>query len=284
MKSLCIKTNNSDHLEYLLDELNSIDLENICFSCNEFKHYKNIIIHYTGKKDFDFLCKISSTLSLFVIDVLEENIVKRILNQNYFYFSSIERDNIVTLYFDLLIEDFNLIFDKKFNSLYNSFFDFISSNKSIVLDGFINFRIKKYMEIIDDLVNEAVNNFIIEKEYQEFISLLNVYINSQPTNISEIHIIYSNTDSILLDENKNIIPTKNEYLNSKYLSDISFSTNDYTLNTLLTLTPKDIYIHLIDNYMDEFINTLQLIFEKRIHLCTDCNICHIYNKTSYPKI
>ncbi len=73
-----------------------------------------------------------------------------------------------------------------------------------------------------------------------------------------------------------------EKFNAKFLSDISFSKNDYTLNTLLTLLPKKIYIHLIDDYIDEFINTLKLIFEKRISYCHDCDICNIYKipKTS----
>lgn len=49
MKSLCIKTNNTNTLEYLLNEFKLLELNNIYFSQNEFKHYKNIIIHYTGK-------------------------------------------------------------------------------------------------------------------------------------------------------------------------------------------------------------------------------------------
>lgn len=69
---------------------------------------------------------------------------------------------------------------------------------------------------------------------------------------------------------------------AKYLSDITFSSNDYILNSLLTLLPKKIYIHLTDNYIDEFINTLELVFENRIHLCTDCNICKTYKKEKAP--
>ena len=41
--------------------------------------------------------------------------------------------------------------------------------------------------------------------------------------------------------------------NAKYLSDISFSSNDIALNSLLNLLPKKIYIHLVDNKIDEFI-------------------------------
>ena len=63
MKSLCIKTNNSNSLSYLLNELNNLELEEICYSCNQFKHYKNIIIHYTGNDNKLFLDKISTILS-----------------------------------------------------------------------------------------------------------------------------------------------------------------------------------------------------------------------------
>ena len=281
MKSLCIKTNNTNALEYLLNELDCIDLNYVCFSINQFKHYKNIIIHYTGPNVDDFIKKISSMLSLFVIDELETCFLNRILLQNYFYFNAEERNKIIDICFDITMDDFGVIFNKKFNCLFNSFFDFLSNNKSIVLNGFINFRITKYLNILDDILSEAVNHFIIEKEYLEFVSLLKLYISTQSSTCNCVHIIYSSSESILLDETKNIIDIETDIFHAKYLSDISFSSNDYTLNTLLTLIPKNIYIHLVDNTIDEFINTLQLIFEKRVHLCTNCNICNLYQNHSY---
>ena len=55
------------------------------------------------------------------------------------------------------------------------------------------------------------------------------------------------------------------------MSDISFSSNDYALNTLLNLVPKKIYIHLLDGESDEFINTIKLIFEDRVEFSSDYN-------------
>lgn len=72
MISLCIKTNNLDSIQYLLNELRTIDLNDICFSSRQFKHYKNVIIHYNGKSENDFISKISSILSFLVIDNYEE--------------------------------------------------------------------------------------------------------------------------------------------------------------------------------------------------------------------
>lgn len=88
------------------------------------------------------------------------------------------------------------------------------------------------------------------------------------TGCETVHLIYSSSESILLDSNQNVIVGTDDIFKAKYLSDISFSSNDYALNTLLNLLPKKIFIHLADNQIDEFINTIKLIFENRVQLCT----------------
>lgn len=283
MKSVCIKTNNCNLLNYLLNELDYIEIEPVIISSNEFKNYKNIIVHYRGNENEKFIHEISCILSCLVIDELEESFLKNLILKNYFYFNFNERKHILEMCYDIFAEDFNFHFDKKYNCLISNFENYISTNKSIVLSGFINFRIKNYLSILEDIVDQAVNAFVIEKEYLEFISLLKVYINSQKSNSNVIHLIYNSENSILLDENKNVINISDDVFKAKYLSDISFSSNDFALNGLLTLLPKKIYIHLIDNCVDEFIHTLGLIFENRVEICTDCNICKIYKNSKNYK-
>lgn len=286
MKSLCIKTNNSNLLQYLLNELKHFELPDIFFSLRKFKHYNNIIIHYTGNNNSLFIDKISHLLSIMIIDELEENILIFLLSQNYFYFDSNERKEIINLSFDIMSEDFYKTFDKKLNLVYTNLVEYIDKNKSLFLGGFIHFRLKNYFNFLDDILSRSVNNYIIQKEYLEFVSLLRLYIESQSSNCNVVHLLYSNSESILLDENKEIINIYNFNLNAKYLSDINFSVNDYTLNTLLNLLPKKIFIHLVDSNIDEFINTLQSIFENRVTLCLDCDICNLYknitNTTKNP--
>ena len=137
--------------------------------------------------------------------------------------------------------------------------------------------IEGLIEVLEQ-IDKSVSKFIVEKEYAEFISLLKIYVNSEKSTCKEVHLIYYNFKPILLDENKNIIKIEDDSLSSKYLSDITFSSNDYTLNTLLNLVPKKIHIHLIDENIDEFINTIKLIFEERVDFCNDCEICKIYQK------
>ena len=283
MKSICIKTNNENLLDYLLNELDYIEVKPVSISKNKFKNYKNIIIHYSGNDYKKFIHEVSCILSCLVIDELEESFLKMVLLKNYFYFNSTEIKHILELCYEIFSDDFNTYFDKKYNLLIEDFENYLMTNKSIILTGFINFRIKNYMEILESVVDEAVNSFVVEKEYLEFISLLKMYVNSQNTNCNIVHLIYNNNNSILLDKDKNQINISDDIFKAKYLSDISFSSNDYALNTLLTLIPKKIYVHLIDNCIDEFIHTISLIFENRVEVCTDCNICKIYRNNKLNK-
>lgn len=211
---------------------------------------------------------------------------------NYFYFDYIDICNIEKNCLELLLSNnsdsialkkhknlskeliSNNFADRK-TCLWTSILKYITSNKSIVLDGFVCFRTGEYLKYIDKAIDTAVNQFVIDKEYFDFINLLKLYIDAKPSSSELIHLIYINGESILLDEEKNIITIAKSNLNLNYLSDISFSSNDYALNSLLTLLPNKIIIHLITPE-DEFINTLKLIFEDRIQICTDCNICQTY--------
>ena len=269
MKSICIKTNNSENLNYLLNLLDNTHMKNICYTCNSFKNYRNIIIHCTDKLSSTFVSAISELLSFLVIDNYEESILKRLIFANYFYFDVQERKNVLDICINLLSENELFILDNRLMLLQDAFVQYLSENNKIVLEGFINFRLKNYINFLNSVIDDAVSHFIVEREYWEFISLLKVYISSEPSSIDQVHLIYSNTESILLDESMNIIEIDEDVFKAKYLSDITFSSNDYTLNSLLNLVPKKIYIHLSEGIYDEFINTLQLIFENRIEICNE---------------
>ena len=280
MKSICIKLTNQNTAKYLLEQLDNFELDSIYFSYKKFKIYYNVIIHYKGK-NIDLFCKdLAKILSFTIIDLYEENIIKNLIKSEYFYFDSLERQQIANTTYEDLYEAEESVYkpEKRFELIYQTLYNYLNSNHSIVLKGFITFRLKAYFEAILEQIDKSVSKFIVEKEYAEFISLLKIYVNSEKTTCKEVHLIYYNFKPILLDENKNIIKIEDDLLNSKYLSDITFSSNDYTLNTLLNLVPKKIHIHLVDENIDEFINTIKLIFEERVDFCNDCEICKIYQK------
>ena len=279
MKSFCFKTNNTQILNYLLNRIQEIDFENLIYSQNQFKIYKNITIHYRGNNNNKFYNFLTELIGEVVIEFYEEKILKQLINYNYFYFDEYEKNKILENCMQLIEpEMYNTkLLDNK------NIKEYVKENKAMILDGFVYFRLKAYLEYLDEVVDSGVNQFVIEKEYREFISLLRVYVESKVPEYNLLHLIYINGESILLDEKRNIVSVSENIYNAKYLSDISFSSNDFALNTLLCLIPRRIEIHLIDDE-DEFINTLKLIFEGRVTICKDCDICKTYKILNNAKI
>lgn len=279
MKSFCFKTNNTKILNYLLNRIQKIDFENLIYSQNQFKIYKNITIHYRGNNNNKFYNFLTELIGEVVIEFYEEKILKQLINYNYFYFDEYEKNKILENCMQLIEpEMYNTkLLDNK------NIKEYVKENKAMILDGFVYFRLRAYLEYLDEVVDSGVNQFVIEKEYREFISLLRVYVESKVPEYNLLHLIYINGESILLDEKRNIVSVSENIYNAKYLSDISFSSNDFALNTLLCLLPRRIEIHLIDDE-DEFINTLKLIFEGRVTICKDCDICKTYKILNNAKI
>lgn len=279
MKSFCIKTNNTQILNYLQKELSAMPLSDIYYSQNEFKNYSNVIIHYNGSEELVFINLLSNILTNCIIDFYENNLICKIINYNYFYFDNFEKNIIKSNCTEAISSDYSSNIERK-ESIYSNVFNYLSASKNInnfVLDGFVNFRISEYISYLDTIVDLAVNKFIIDREYNDFINLLKAYIESKPATIDIVHLIYTNSAPILLDKNRDLIDfSTNNIVNTTYLSDISFSACDYILNTLLGLLPEKIVIHLITEE-DDFIASLKLIFSTKIVICTECDICKTYS-------
>lgn len=262
MKSFCIKTNNKKILAYLL---NNFNFPNTCISIRKFKIYENIIIHYTGENISAFYNELSNNLVSLILNFYEEKLLKSIIKSNYFYFSESEQEGVLDKCLNYLTDKSTVEYQVRIEHIYISALKYITNNKSMILSGFILFRLSNYMKILDYVVDTFVNDLVVDREYKEFINLLKSYVNSKPSNINTVHFIYKNTSSILLDNKHKKIPFTDDLANLNYISDVSFSENDIVLNTLLTLLPQKIIIHL-EKEPDEFIKTLICIFENRIEL------------------
>ena len=270
MISICLKSSNKKSLNELEKYLDITSFPDIYYSQKKFKYFYNLIIHYTGNNIKDFYYVFSNLLSDFIVNIFEKKFIINQLAFDFFYFSKSEKQEILTYILKALNSEITV--NKKLSILQNSVKDFFINTSSCNLEGFINFRISDYKNFINLILEKEINNFVIQKEYSEYVNLLKDYINIQPTQTDIIHLIYSDNEKFLLDNSKNIISTND---NQKYISDISFSTNDLILNSLLSSLPKKIILHL-DTEKDNFITFLELIFKERLIICHNCNICHDY--------
>lgn len=274
MISIYLKSFNKATINSLEKSLELCDLPEIYYLQKDICGLTNLIIHYKGKNRDLFFLALTNIISNYIIDSYEHKFIEDELNFDYFYFSQSERNDILIKtkeYLSLPIHKEEKVFLIK-----KAIDDYFAENKKCNLDGFITFRLYKYKDLISKATQEITCEYVVNKEYLEYINVLREYISLEVPQSDMVHLIYNTNIKILLDNSHNIITNAS---NSKvYLSDITFSSNDFLLHSLLTLLPKKIVIH-IDDENDEFINFLSSIFLKRVSFCRNCDICNSYLQT-----
>ena len=257
----------------MINEINKSEIGNILYSKHSFKTYDNVIIHFKGDNFEAFYDFLSKTIAKSIEIFYEPKKVKRLIQFEYFYFDKNDKKIIFDEYKILINKISNYEKEFKFNKIYIPLKDYLKDNKSIILEGFLNFRLRDYIEYLKELLQEAVNQFLIDKEYIEFVNLLKGYVDSKVPNNELVNLVYVNNEAILLSQDGNIIAL--DEFDLKYLSDISFSNNDYVLNTLVGILPSQIVLHLATP-KDNFIKTIELIFGNKVKTCSGCDLCSAY--------
>lgn len=159
MKTVCIKSVSEEKIEFLIQQFEKLPI-NICMSNYRFKTFDNLIIHYLENEYIDEFYEIVAIILKKCIEKFdEERFIRKSVEKNYFYLSSIERNYI----FEITKKVLELPDEKigyKNDILKKDIKEYILENKKIVLEGFVNFRIKNYKELLDKIVEVSVFSYL----------------------------------------------------------------------------------------------------------------------------
>ncbi len=159
MKSICIKSVSEEKIGFLIELLEKLPI-NIYISNYRFKTFENLIIHYPSEEYVDeFYDAIASIIKKCIEVFYENDFIRKNVEKNYFYLSSIERNYI----FEITKKVLELPDEKigyKNDILKNSIKNYLLENKKILIEGFVNFRIKEYKELLEKIVEVSVFSYL----------------------------------------------------------------------------------------------------------------------------
>ncbi len=158
MKSICIKTNNQEIIEYLLHTFEKLPID-VCISNYRFKKYDNVIVHDMSKNENEFCEIIAIILKSTIEKFYESDLIKKCIKQNYFYLSELEQELVFKISHQIMrLPDHKIGYKNKL--LKELVKNYVRENKSLVLDGFMNFRTREYKELLDNIVEVSVVSFL----------------------------------------------------------------------------------------------------------------------------
>ncbi|SFC54866.1 putative sporulation protein YtxC [Clostridium uliginosum] len=233
---------------------------------------------------------VSNILYRIVIDNYRKKEMLEFLTDSYFFLKQdeileVEDEIIKVLKCEDMLKDSNSIYYlNKMNGIIEEIRECIKEKQEININGFITFRMKKLREDIEKIIQKIVENYIVEKEYKEFVKLLKYFVDIQESKIDKINIIieegggYIVTDDCGKDLLQEFIK---EFADCKKVADVN--TEDILISGLITNTPKIIVIHKKENSTNkEFLDTINNVFGERVQYCLGCSECNTI-KINYKK-
>ncbi|MDR0268777.1 putative sporulation protein YtxC [Paenibacillus sp.] len=145
------------------------------------------------------------------------------------------------------------------------------------IDGFLTFRAQTYVKELREIVEYAVDEFLMDRQYEEFVHMLKYFVYFQQPQVPLVHLIHKGgQDILLLDEEMEPLQYRNdESVVVERLDQQDLQMEDAVVTTLISVSPAKIIIHTREPHM-AIIRTLSQIFEQRMEICRYCPDCHAY--------
>ncbi|TLS51518.1 sporulation protein [Paenibacillus antri] len=166
-----------------------------------------------------------------------------------------------------------VFYERRLSKLAEAIEAYLGEERFLNVEGFLRFRAGSYVEELRDSVAYAVDEWMMERQYQEFISLLKYFVYIQEAKIPAAHVVHhGNHDFTLLNERMLPIDTKQMDQFVVELIDKDISYEDVIVSTLISVSPGKLFVHT-QTPEEQVIKTILTIFEGRAELCVDCGVC-----------
>lgn len=235
-----------------------------------------IDVNLDGNKSITYK-EFSNSIAKAVLDIILYVYSEDIINRNlYIYREDLkvnERKEIAKISKELLLDRKNFLAEKE--HIYMEIKDYLFNNTTILIDGFITFRLEGLDFLIDLAVEKGINEFTVEKEYREFIKILQYFVESQEPKYDLVNLVFEDMDYKLFDDKGNTI---DKDFFSEIITEIdntNISKDDILISTLIVIAPKRIVLHLDEKFKDEdVVKVIVNVFQDRVYTCQGCEKCN----------
>lgn len=228
-----------------------------------------------GSTDILFRRCLAESLADFVIQEQVTHYLDEILGHYYFYFPRNEREQILALakknYESEQIKHDSGHVNSEVQSRLK---DYLGQNGYVNLHGFTLFRLRAWLNFLRKNVDKAVDDFLMEKEYQEFIKLLKYFVTLQEPKINQVHVTLDKDGHVqLLDHQLKSFEVGQQGIAWDGYDSVC-DEEDQLVSLLITAAPHQVVLHKqVYTLFPKAVDTLKHVFENRVTLCKRCKLC-----------
>ena len=268
----------------LLKEINFLKREGIKVEYNEKAYGKYFFVECAVSETDEivgashekiFRYYLASIITDLLMNEIAKEMMVRMVRTKYQYLSKAELKSVVQnayLYLSNLNEEGDISKTLyRHNQILAEVNQYMETNSHFYLEGFLRFRLKEYFKELEISIEKAVENYLVEQEYHEFLKLLRYFVEIQEPRIDEVHLLVRDKKSFcLLDEDQH--PINQDQLQGAITElNQEVEYEDLMLSALITISPRTIVLHVVTK--TEIVETILSVFRERVKICQGCDLC-----------
>lgn len=151
---------------------------------------------------------------------------------------------------------------------------YLNSHTTLHMHGFSTFRLRQYRKELEEIVDYAVDEYVLDKQYQEFISLVRYFVCLQETKVNMVHLLHKGGHEFTM-YNESFQPIESKPPTDRIVAEMletEMNIEDMVISSLISMSPKHITIHTRQPELS-VIRTIESIFDKRVTVCVQCGSC-----------
>ncbi|WP_315117464.1 putative sporulation protein YtxC [uncultured Clostridium sp.] len=228
-----------------------------------------------------FNLHISNILYKALVEEFNEKYITEFITETYFFLSLDELKEIRHISINVFkddgpaINDNSIFYINSKNEIIKKILECVENKEEVNISGFLTFRMKVLRSGLEKIIDKVVEEYLIEKEYNEFIKLLKYFVEIQDSKIDMLNILIKDDGSygVLDKEGKDIMEDfVKDFMDSRISGSINME--DILISGLITYCPEQIIIHGDKNCKNnEILNTIKNVFINRVYFCEECKMC-----------
>lgn len=240
--------------------------------------------HFQLKMDGPVVYKAAAdVIAEFVVNELEPELLSSIIRKKYKNNPSLDAAIIEKYCFELLHgkewESLGSRFQdadrtRRKNKIADELEKFLQEETVLNLNGFVTFRLLSYRSELAEIVEYALDEYVLDKQYQEFISLLKYFVQLQESKVPIVHLLHKGGHEFTL-YNESFQALEPKPPADRIVAEMletEMNIEDMVISSLISVSPKQITVHTRHPDM-QVIRTIETIFDGRVHICVKCNSC-----------
>lgn len=212
----------------------------------------------------------------FIITYMSDFLLESLIKRYYSYFNQSEREIILHLTLHKISEQSSRKkISKEKAYIIERLQEYFQENSYINLEGFVHFRLKKYLADLKYCVESTIDEFLMEQEYQEFLKLLKYFVTLQEPKIDQVHITVDHEGNFQVRDSELRLIEQNLQENSGFsFFNTRVQKEDFIISFLVNFAPKKIVVHQVLCYhYPKAVEAILNVFNERVEICKKCKLC-----------